>query len=208
MASIDLFRDTGVEHSQLVTIVAKPQLVSASMREHNSRRTQPASSPCGSILAFFARRFISLFERGFSASSAAASDPREAFRLRLSTLFPGCVGAVADFPGAFCFDPAFSVWTFSPPWTMSTIPRQLVRFSLASAVTFRASSQMASLPRSCDRPHTQVKLITSHGARSPRALRASLDTIMPRPRVARIKAMAFPIRFRRASRPLPVTPGP
>jgi hypothetical protein len=75
-------------------------------------------------------------------------------------------------------------------------------------MTFLVSSQIASFPRSCDSPQTQVRLITSHGARRLKARRASLDTIIPRPRVARIKDVAFPMRFLRASRPLPVIPGP
>jgi hypothetical protein len=45
------------------------------------------------------------------------------------------------------------------------------------------------------------------GARIAKALFASLEMMMPRPRVALISAMAFPIKFRRASKPLPVTPG-
>lgn len=171
-----------------------------------------AFSPFASNRAFLARRLISRLDKGLSASSATGSELIEAFLLRLSATISGCAvslafGALA-FGVPFCFDAGPSGLAFSPPWTISTMPRQLVRFNLANAVTFRDSSQTASFPRSCDRPQTQARFITSHGARRLKARLASLDTIMPRPRVARIKDVAFPMRFLRASSPLPVIPGP
>lgn len=168
---------------------------------------QLASGPWASNLAFFALRFCSLLDKGFSGASAATSEPTEAFLFRPSWPLVSVDGTL-PLSTAFGFCVEFSGLVVSPPWTMSTMPRQLVRFSFAKAVTLRASSHIASFPRSCDRPQTQVKFITSHGARRLKARRASLDTIMPRPRVARTNAIAFPMRFRRASSPLPVTPGP
>jgi hypothetical protein len=168
---------------------------------------QVVFSPFASNRAFLARLLISRLDKGLSASSGTVSELIEAFLLRLSPPVSGCAGSLV-FGAPFCFGAGPSGFAFSPPWTISTMPRQLVRLNLAKAVTFRDSSQTASFPRSCDKPQTQARLITSHGARRLKALLASLDTMMPRPRVARIKDVAFPMRFLRASSPLPVIPGP